>query len=96
MDPVKPEVTIRSAGHEDIQSIIEIGATTFTETFGYSLPPHDLEAYVNTIYIPTTVQLDLDDPHSGIFVAVVNAKVTGFMESSETRRILVFPRTWRP
>lgn len=67
--PSRTPVTVRKATLDDAAAISTMGAHVFTETFGYSVAPHELEAYLDEAYsIPATMQ-ELQDPNKDMMVA---------------------------
>lgn len=65
----QPTLTIRPATPNDIPSIAHLGTSTFTSTFGHSLSPEDLNAYLSEAYSHTAIASDLSNPGISVFVA---------------------------
>lgn len=65
----KRQTIIRRAEEKDIFQIANLGAKTFADSFGYSMPPSDLQAYLETAYSHTAIKNDLASPLIDIFVA---------------------------
>ncbi|KAH8675280.1 acyl-CoA N-acyltransferase [Xylariales sp. PMI_506] len=62
-------ITIGSATIADAPAMAALGAKTFTETFGYSVPKEDLDTYLAETYVPEVIVKDLADPNKASFVA---------------------------
>ncbi|KAF5024528.1 hypothetical protein F66182_3291 [Fusarium sp. NRRL 66182] len=76
--PSKP-VSIRFATLADAGRIAELGAYVFTVTFGHSVEPHELDAYLQESYSETSIVKDLQDENKDIIVATNdNIEVLGF------------------
>ena len=73
----KPEVVIQDALPADAEAIAKIGAATFANSFGYSLPAEHLQAYLAEAYTPTAIAKDLDNEQNHFFVARLNSARTG-------------------
>lgn len=73
-----PPITIRPATPKDLPAIGNLGATVFATTFGYSLPPSDLEAYLTTAYSPQALTADLENDLITILVGCSQDTVVGF------------------
>ncbi|MDB5450302.1 MAG: histone acetyltransferase [Phenylobacterium sp.] len=56
------EPTIRRAGSADAEALAEIGARTFSETFGHLYPPTDLARFLAEAYGLERTRADLADP----------------------------------
>jgi ribosomal protein S18 acetylase RimI-like enzyme len=63
------KISIHAAGHEDVVSIAELGAHVFTVTFGHSVPPKELQAYLNESYSIEATAKDIADPSKDMIVA---------------------------
>ena len=60
--------SIRAATAEDAAALAELGAATFTETFGYLYPPEDLQEFLSRSHTPESWSRTLSDPSRGVFV----------------------------
>lgn len=60
---------IRPAEEKDVSEIVNLGAKTFSDSFGYSMPAADLKTYLETAYSYSAIKNDLADPLIDIFVA---------------------------
>ncbi|KAG9247027.1 acetyltransferase [Calycina marina] len=76
--------TIRLATEADIPAICHLGASTFTSTFGYSMPASDLQTYLSEVYTHAAVAADILDPLITTFVATFPAsplsEIRGFAQ----------------
>ncbi|KAH7129540.1 acyl-CoA N-acyltransferase [Dactylonectria estremocensis] len=71
--------TVRLATLADSTHIAKLGAEVFTVTFGHSVPPDELEAYLKDTYTVPAVTTLLEDPTKRTFVATDNEnRVVGF------------------
>ncbi|KAK4154083.1 acetyltransferase protein [Chaetomidium leptoderma] len=72
-------VTIRKACAADAQSITKLGADVFTSSFGHSVQPHELQAYLDSAYSLEAITQDLADPLKDTIAAVgLNGELFGF------------------
>lgn len=55
--------TIRRATADDAAALAELGAATFTETFGHLYPPEDLQTFLARNHTPASWSRTLADPH---------------------------------
>ncbi|KAI1083355.1 acyl-CoA N-acyltransferase [Whalleya microplaca] len=62
-------ITIRDALLSDAGAIAQIGADTFTATFGFSVPPDDLANYLAATYSAHAIEVELRDKKTTTFVA---------------------------
>lgn len=75
---------MRPASSQDIDTIANLGATTFASSFGYSLPASDLQDYLETAYSPSSIAKDLMNPLIDIIVACEsNDRVIGFVQLTQ-------------
>lgn len=88
-DPPKPPpastpaaFTIRRATIKDASAIAHLGATVFSTTFGFSIPPNDLRAYLREAYTTEAIEADIRAPTKHIVVAC--ARKTKAADSKET------------
>ena len=66
-----PQVTIRRAAPKDAPTLADLGAATFTETFGHLYPPEDLQAFLlgsHSVHAWTGM---LADAERAVWVAVL-------------------------
>ncbi|EKG15356.1 hypothetical protein MPH_07407 [Macrophomina phaseolina MS6] len=76
----KPTTHIRAATKDDAAAISALGAHVFSATFGHSVPPHELDAYLTKEYSPAAIAADLANPAKNTIVAVdaSSGEVLGF------------------
>ncbi|KUJ24305.1 acyl-CoA N-acyltransferase [Mollisia scopiformis] len=67
--PLPQNPTFRLARPEDAPAIAHLGSTVFRTTFGYSMPPSDLETYLQTSYSASSITCDLLNPTITVLVA---------------------------
>jgi ribosomal protein S18 acetylase RimI-like enzyme len=58
----------------DAPAIAHLGATVFSTTFGFSIPPHDLKAFLQEAYTVEAIEEDILCPTKHVFVACARAK----------------------
>ncbi|KAF8865348.1 acyl-CoA N-acyltransferase [Acephala macrosclerotiorum] len=68
--PIPKRATLRLAKPEDAPAIAALGSSVFATTFGYSLPPADLDTYLTTSYSIPSITSELKDPAITTLVAV--------------------------
>jgi len=64
-----PSFTIRQATIEDASSIADLGAKVFSTTFGFSIPPNDLNSFLQQAYTTEAIKEEIQCPKKHIFVA---------------------------
>jgi ribosomal protein S18 acetylase RimI-like enzyme len=64
-------VTIRRATPADIPQLAELGAITFTETFGHLYKPEDLQTFLSNSRSQSRYLKMLGDPRTGIWLGEV-------------------------
>lgn len=82
----KPAFTIRPATSADAEQIRAIGVSVFSETFGFSIPPADLQAYIASSYALSAIQAELASPSHHFVVACrpgSPSTVLGFAQMTE-------------
>ncbi|KAK7428123.1 hypothetical protein QQZ08_005362 [Neonectria magnoliae] len=62
-------VSIRKVKLADASSIAKLGAHVFTTTFGHSVPPHELQAFLDNEYTTAAIIKDIEDENKDIIVA---------------------------
>jgi len=67
--PTKPSFSLRIATPADAAQIAHVGSSTFAATFGWSLPPHDLAAYLEDSYSIPAITADLENRRMQFLVA---------------------------
>lgn len=78
-----PEPTIRRAGPADAEALAEIGARTFTETFGHLYPPQDLAQFLEEAYAPERTRRDLADPDKAGWLVEAGGEVVGYAQAGQ-------------
>jgi len=68
MSTVSDSTSIRRATPEDAAVLAELGAVTFTETFGHLYPPEDLQEFLSKSHTRESWARTLSDPSRGGFV----------------------------
>lgn len=63
------DIEIRPARPSDAEALAELGAITFTETFGHMYPQADLDAFLAENHTTPRLNQVLADPDIGIWVA---------------------------
>lgn len=66
---VRQSITIRNAQPEDVERVSELASLVFTSTYGYSLPPPELQAYLNKSFSTVATARDMEDPGKDMIVA---------------------------
>lgn len=61
--------SIRRAGLEDAEQLAELGAETFSETFGHLYPPEDLQSFLLSAHSVESWRKTLADPNIAVWVA---------------------------
>ncbi|KAH8884354.1 acyl-CoA N-acyltransferase [Thozetella sp. PMI_491] len=69
MASIDQSPVVRSASLDDAVSIAELGTRVFTVTFGHSVPPHELQAYLDDSYSVSAITKDLEDETKDTIVA---------------------------
>ena len=72
------DVNIRRASTGDAESLAELGARTFSETFAEDNSPEDVAAYLAASFSVERLAAELDDPLSVFFVAEVDGRAAGY------------------
>ncbi|KAH7361883.1 acyl-CoA N-acyltransferase [Plectosphaerella cucumerina] len=75
----KPQIQIRNATDADIPAIIKLGRRVFTKSFGHSVEPHELQAYLDSAYTVAAITKDFEDPDRDTIVATTDdGRLAGF------------------
>lgn len=64
---------IRPAALEDAEQLAQVGAATFSETFGHLYPPEDLQSFLLSAHSVENWRKTLSDPNIAVFVAEVES-----------------------
>ncbi|KAI9896663.1 hypothetical protein N3K66_008835 [Trichothecium roseum] len=70
--PAKAAARLRPARPSDAAAIAGLGADAFSQTFGHSVEPHELQAFLDAEYTPAAIARDLADPEKEVVVAVAD------------------------
>jgi GNAT superfamily N-acetyltransferase len=62
-------VSIRLAKPSDAGVIANLGAHVFTVTFGHSVEPHELTAFLQESYTKEAILADINDPNKDVIIA---------------------------
>src|SRR5690606_12337954 len=72
MTNAHPDPTIRRATSDDAPTLADLGATTFTETFGHLYPPEDLQAFLREAHSVDAWRRVLADRERAVWLAELN------------------------
>lgn len=72
------EPSIRRAGFADAAALAELGARTFTETFGHLYPPRDLQAFLDEAHTTARAEADLADPDKALWIVEAGGEPVGY------------------
>ena len=72
---------IRRATPADAEALSEIGARTFTETFGHLYPPEDLTEFLAEAYGLESTRKTLGDPAKAAWLVEAEGGVIGYAEA---------------
>ena len=72
------EPVIRRAGPADAEVLADLGARTFTETFGHLYPPQDLRTFLADAYGLARTQADLADPARALWLVEQDGQAIGY------------------
>ncbi|GKT44389.1 putative N-acetyltransferase p20 [Colletotrichum spaethianum] len=71
--------TIRPASLADATAIAELGVHVFSVTFGHSVEPHELQAFLDESYSLSAISKDLNNPNKDTIIATdSNGDILGF------------------
>jgi ribosomal protein S18 acetylase RimI-like enzyme len=73
------EALIRRAEARDATQLAQLGAATFTETFGHLYPPEDLHAYLSTAHSVDAWTRVLADAQRAIWLAELDGTPIGYI-----------------
>lgn len=69
---------MRRAGFIDAELLSELGARTFSETFGADNTPEDMAAYIATSFSLAGMEAELNDSRSTFLVAEIDGVAVGY------------------
>ncbi|KAI1621977.1 acyl-CoA N-acyltransferase [Exophiala viscosa] len=83
--PIKHTFTTRPATINDAPAIASLGSRVFSTTFGFSIPPCDLKAYLDEAYSTDAVENDVRSASTQLIVACAGPddRVIGFAQLTE-------------
>ena len=73
--------TIRKALPADLNLLIDLGKSCFYEAFNEATAPHDMAAYLNSTFQPSTIEKQLNNDQSLIFIADIDSDPAGYVYS---------------
>ncbi|HEV2532201.1 GNAT family N-acetyltransferase [Phenylobacterium sp.] len=76
-----PEPTLRRATPADAETLSEIGARTFAETFGHLYPSGDLAAFLAEAYGLEVTRADLADPEKAAWLVEADGQAVGYAQA---------------
>ena len=69
---------IRNAVHNDVAGLVEMAAEAFRDTYREIVDPQDMEDYVTTALTADYFLPHVDDPSSGLLLAIAGARLVGY------------------
>jgi len=72
------EPTIRRAGPDDAEALVDLGVLTFRETFEHLYSSEDLNAYLVEAYAPERIRADLADPAKASWLVEKDGQAIGY------------------
>src|SRR5450759_1498327 len=77
---VAPPPAIRSATAKDAALLAELGARTFSDTFGPDNTLEDMAAYLGATFGPEKQAVELADPRMTFFIAEIDGAPAGYAQ----------------
>jgi ribosomal protein S18 acetylase RimI-like enzyme len=77
-DSTMTQTTIRRAEAADAAVLADLGARTFTETFGHLYPAADLEAFLAGTHTQAKAAAEIADPALGVWLAEAGGAAVGY------------------
>jgi ribosomal protein S18 acetylase RimI-like enzyme len=71
-------MALRRGTARDAALLAELGARTFSETFGPDNTPEDMAAHIGAAFGPEKQAAELADPHTTFFIAEVDGAPAGY------------------
>lgn len=72
-------IAVRYAKVEDLPYIRHLGITVFSATFGHSVPPSELQVYLDEYYSHASIKREFENPAKELLVAIdANNVILGF------------------
>ncbi len=72
-------IRIRKAKIEEVPAVRELAIEVYTDTFAHQNTPANLQAFFDDSYNPKMFDAEFDEPGSGLYVALDELKIVGFM-----------------
>ena len=72
-------VIYRNATAADAEALAELGARTFTHTFGHLYQPSDLEIFLQN-HSPVNWEKELNDPAFEVRIAEIDGRMIGYVK----------------
>jgi ribosomal protein S18 acetylase RimI-like enzyme len=69
MPQMATDFILRPAQSKDAKQIANLGSHIFASTFGYSMPPSDLDHYLKDAYSISSIESDISNPDVDLIVA---------------------------
>jgi ribosomal protein S18 acetylase RimI-like enzyme len=73
-----PKTTIRRALATDAPTLADLGARTFSATFGHLYPPEDLAAFLEASHAVARIDAELADPAWAHWLAEADGEAVGY------------------
>lgn len=77
------DIVIRDATLSDSSQISQLGTKTYRETFQASVPPEDLQIYLDEVFSHAAIQAELADATKHFLVACCGMQILGFAQLTE-------------
>jgi ribosomal protein S18 acetylase RimI-like enzyme len=74
-----PDISIRRAVPSDASALAQLGAATFTETFGHLYPPEDLQTFLDGSHSVAAWRRTLNDPDRAVWLVSLAEKPVAFV-----------------
>lgn len=73
-------LSIQEATLQNAQAVLDIGRTTFIETFGPVNKKEDMDAYLVEHFTLENIKRELSDQHSKFFLAWLDKEIVGYIK----------------
>lgn len=74
------DIIIRPVETADVNALLEIGRTTFTEAFGPANSPENLQKYLDSKFSPEALAEEVENPDSMFFFAEQDGQAIGYLK----------------
>ena len=71
---------IEKATIEDIDLLLEMGKTTFSQTFAANNTPENMAAYMNRAFTHEKLKSELENPNSEFYLVRIDEKAIGYLK----------------